>query len=48
MSATGRVKTLEELFDLDSLDLGVEPSKEITWVEEDDELECFQLDVAEL
>ena len=47
-SATTRVKTLDELFDLDSLDLGDEPSKEITGAEEDDELECFQLDVAEL
>ena len=47
-SATIRVKTLDELFDLDSLDFGDQPSQEITEAEGDDELECFQLDVAEL
>jgi hypothetical protein len=46
-SATSRVKTLDELFDLDSLDLG-EANTEITGAEEDDELECFQLDPVEL
>ena len=44
---TSRVKTLEELFDLDNLDLGDEPSKEIAGAEEEDELECFQLDPVE-